>query len=242
MQQRYYVPSFHFNTGKPCYCGSGLRFGLCCASHQRANGIPQSIAIIPNFVSEQERVSLLELAEKQPRNWLEVADAKPEEGKCERKIHSSRITERVLLQNKQQQLIESWFALACKEYLPSGAVSPLWFESPQLLRYDLGGKYGLHSDAENFCADARRFYRFIDRDFSMLIYLNDDYEGGGLNFKGLQFTYQPTAGDLVIFPSGHVFSHESLPITKGHKYALVTWGAFKGSPRVSRPRQTIMLH
>lgn len=242
MQERYYVPSFHFNLGKPCYCGSGQLFGNCCASDKRLNGLPRSVSVIPNFVEATQRRTLLDFAERQPRDWLEVADSKATNGsKREHKMHSNRITKRVELSDRQP-MVEGWFAKACREHLPQNALSPMWIEPPQLLRYSVGGKYGLHSDSENYCIKKQRFYRFIDRDFSMLIYLNDDYEGGGLYFKGLNFFYQPRAGDLVIFPSGHVFSHESLPIKQGVKYALVTWGAFRGTPRVSMPRQTIDLH
>ncbi|TNC81713.1 MAG: hypothetical protein C9356_07590 [Oleiphilus sp.] len=242
MQERYYVPSFHFHTGKPCYCGSGRRFGECCASDARVNGLPRSVSVVSDFIDAKARKALLDFAERQPRDWLEVADSKAHsQSRREHKMHSTRITKRVELSDRQP-LVESWFAKACREHLPHQSLSPTWIEPPQLLRYDIGGKYGLHADSENYCSKMQRFYRFIDRDFSMLIYLNDDYEGGGLNFKGLNFFYQPKAGDLVLFPSGHVFSHESLPITQGVKYALVTWGAFRGTPRVSMPRQTIDLH
>ena len=110
-----------------------------------------------------------------------------------------------------------------------------------MLRYGTGGKYGIHSDADDYCHEARQPYRFIDRDFSMLIYLNDEYEGGELFFKGLNYRYQPKQGDLVIFPSNHVFSHESLPIERGNKYALVSWGAFPGTPRIAQPRRIVPL-
>lgn len=109
----------------------------------------------------------------------------------------------------------------------------------QLLHFSPGGKYDIHSDAEHFCTQSKQFYRFIDRDFSMLIYLNDNYEGGGLYFPGLDYLFQPQAGDLVIFPSNHIFTHQSLPVTKGTKHALVTWGAVTGSARVSRPQSII---
>ena len=242
MHERFYVPSFHFHTGKPCYCGSNRPFGSCCASSQRPHGVPRSISIIPNFIDKHEREALLRFAEGQSRSWLEVSDSSTKDrSKRQDRMHGNRITERVDLGAKRK-LVESWFQSACHQHLPKGRISPTWFEAPQMLRYAPGGKYALHSDSENYCHDAGRFYRFIDRDFSMLIYLNDDYQGGGLNFKGLNFFYQPKAGDLVIFPSGHVFSHESLLITQGIKYALVTWGAFHGTPRVSRPRKTIALH
>jgi predicted 2-oxoglutarate/Fe(II)-dependent dioxygenase YbiX len=151
----------------------------------------------------------------------------------------SRVTQSVDM-GKKQELVEAWFKRACLEKFGNSAVAE-WFEKPQMLRYGPAGKYGLHADAEHFDFEQNRFYRFLDRDFSMLIYLNDEYEGGELNFPWLNYRYKPKAGDLVIFPSNHIFSHESLPITRGNKYALVSWGAFRHSPRISRPRHIINL-
>ena len=241
MYNRHYVPSFHFDTTKPCYCGSMKRFGHCCASNSEERVHPSSIKIVNNFISAPECEQFISYADKQERKWLKVVDNERSTGsKRVMKRHPSRVTELVNL-GKKQELVTQWMEKACREHLPSQA-NPQWFETPQMLRYDQGGKYGMHSDSDNYCPDAKRFYRFIDRDFSMLIYLNDGYVGGGLNFKGLNFSYQPKCGDLLIFPSNHVFTHESQPILSGTKYALVSWGAFKGSPRVSAPRQTINLH
>jgi hypothetical protein len=56
------------------------------------------------------------------------------------------------------------------------------------------------------------------------VYLNDDYEGGELNFRiGTFFegtevpSYKPVAGDLVMFPSNAPFFHASSPVTVGEK-------------------------
>lgn len=241
MYSRYYVPTFHFDTRKPCYCGSMKLFGDCCASASENRTYPNSVKVIHNFVAQKDCDQMLKYAEKQKREWLTVVDSeKSTENKRVLKRHPSRVTQIVDLAKRRTQVVE-WMARACKEHLP-GHVEPQWFENPQMLRYGPGGKYAMHSDADNFCPEQRRFYRFIDRDFSMLIYLNDDYVGGGLKFNGLNFSYQPKAGDLLIFPSNHIFSHESTPIESGTKYALVSWGAFKGSPRVAPPRQTITVH
>jgi len=239
MYNRFYVPTFHFNVNKPCYCGSMRAFGQCCASNSPERVLPQSIKVVHDFMPKAERESIVRFAETQKREWLTIVDVDKTTGKKSVKRHPNRVTQRVHL-NKKQKLVQQWMTKACKEHLPAEA--PEWFETPQLLRYGVGGKYAMHADADSFCHDTGRFYRFIDRDFSMLIYLNDDYRGGGLKFKGLNFSYQPKAGDLVIFPSNHVFSHESMPIEAGTKYALVSWGAFRGSPRVSAPRQVISLH
>lgn len=241
MYNRYYVPSFHFNTAGPCYCGSMKPFGACCASNDPARGLPSSIKVVNNFLAKQECDQLLAFAERQKRDWLTVVDIDKATGKKEVKRHPNRVTQVVQLAEKQAYVSEL-MERACREHLPAHVSPPEWFETPQLLRYGRGGKYAMHSDSDNYCHEKNSFYRFIDRDFSILIYLNDDYIGGGLKFKGLNFSYQPKAGDLVLFPSNHVFSHESLPIQSGTKYALVSWGAFKGSPRVSAPRQVVKLH
>ncbi|KZX81364.1 hypothetical protein A3715_07475 [Oleiphilus sp. HI0009] len=241
MQQKHYVPTFHFDTTKPCYCRSQKAFGECCGSSIEEKQTPKSIKVVHNFLSASECNSFIRFAEKQKREWLTVVDtAKSTSNKRVYKRHESRVTQNVDL-GKKRALANDWFKRACSEYLVeiSGGLNAQWFEEAQLLRYGPGGKYGIHADSDQFCQQAKQFYRFIDRDFSMLIYLNDDYVGGGLYFKGLNYTYQPKRGDLVIFPSNHVFSHESLPIEQGKKLALVSWGAFPGTARVSQPRSIV---
>ena len=51
------------------------------------------------------------------------------------------------------------------------------------------------------------------------IYLNDDYEGGGVSFLNefgdTVINYKPSAGDLMIFPSAKPFFHAALPLSGG---------------------------
>ena len=62
-----------------------------------------------------------------------------------------------------------------------------------------------------------------DRSFviSAVLYLNDDYTGGALNFEFFGLTVKPDAGDLIIFPSSYIYSHASVPVESGTKYAVV---------------------
>lgn len=57
---------------------------------------------------------------------------------------------------------------------------------------------------------------------SLVTYLNDDYEGGGLKFRLQDITYKPQAGDTVIFPSNYMYPHQALKVESGTKYSLVT--------------------
>ncbi len=236
----HYVPTFHFDPAKACYCGSGKAFGHCCGNQHVDRATPRGIVIHRQFLSDAECKRFLRFACKQKRTPLSVVDShKNQEKRTVHKQDSLRVTQQVLLGRKQQQA-NTWFHTACSKVLAKVSQRRAqWYESPHLLRYGPGGKYDIHADGEHFDFETRQFYRFIDRDFSMLIYLNDDFSGGVLNFPWLNYQYQPAAGDLVCFPSNHIFTHESLPIISGTKYALVSWGAFTDSPRVRQPRSML---
>jgi len=94
-------------------------------------------------------------------------------------------------------------------------------ETPQLLSYSINGKYDEHNDSEDFINN--KLTRVVPRDITMIFYLNDDYEGGELEFTKLQITYKPKKGDIIAFPSYYEYSHRVHPIKQGTRYALVTW-------------------
>ena len=94
-------------------------------------------------------------------------------------------------------------------------------EPTQFLYYNVGGKYDLHNDSEDFVNG--NLTRVCERDVSILIYLNEDYEGGELEFPDWGVTMKPKAGTLIAFPSYINFSHRVLPVTRGKRFSLVTW-------------------
>jgi hypothetical protein len=107
-----------------------------------------------------------------------------------------------------------------------------WFEWPDVLLYRPGGRYELHTDADLRDSQTGRWRRVMDRDISLLIYLNDDFTGGDLELPDRGETIRPEAGMLVAFPSDHRFSHAALPVESGDRYVIVSWAAALGSPRV----------
>lgn len=94
-------------------------------------------------------------------------------------------------------------------------------EPPQFLRYDIGDHYDKHNDSESYVNG--KLKRVVERDISILLYLNDDYEGGELEFTQLQLTIKPKKGMLIAFPSYEEFEHKVHPITKGTRYNIVSW-------------------
>ncbi len=54
--------------------------------------------------------------------------------------------------------------------------------------------------------------------FSLVAYINDDYEGGEINFPNHNVTIKPKAGSLIMFPSQEPYIHEVKPIVSGTRY------------------------
>ncbi len=111
-----------------------------------------------------------------------------------------------------------------------------WFEHPQLLRYQDGGFYHVHADSESWNKSAGVWKRTMVRDFSFILYLNDDFEGGKIFFPNFNFEIKPRKGLLVCFPSDHRFIHKVHPTTAGIRYAIVTWAAIEGTNLIGKPK------
>jgi predicted 2-oxoglutarate/Fe(II)-dependent dioxygenase YbiX len=77
-------------------------------------------------------------------------------------------------------------------------------------KYIVGSFMGAHVDDYNQPG--------ITPVMSGVIYLNDDLEGGELNFPEQDITIKPKAGSIVVFPSVEPYFHQSLPVSKGMKY------------------------
>lgn len=108
----------------------------------------------------------------------------------------------------------------CKQYqfypVIGGVKSKSSREQIQILRYSPGEKYDYHSDTHDY-QDRKQFFR----SFSVVVYLNDDFEGGGTDF--VHRHYKPKAGQALIFPSSWVFTHSGAEVVSGTKYVAVTW-------------------
>ena len=57
---------------------------------------------------------------------------------------------------------------------------------------------------------------------SLVGYMNDDYEGGELEFQLQNLMIKPEAGDLFVFPSNFMYPHRAMPVHSGTKYSVVT--------------------
>ena len=116
-------------------------------------------------------------------------------------------------------------------------------EPSQILHYGVGGHYIPHVDAETLYKDddgLELWEKTLDRDLSVVYFINDDFAGGELFFPALDLVIEPEAGTLVCFPSDHNYVHGVRPVTSGHRYTIVTWLRVAGMPALEEINQMWM--
>ena len=119
----------------------------------------------------------------------------------------------------------------------------------QFTKYTKNQHYGWHTDGHGCNNSARKSALLHNNDtlqytrqtnllgtvrkISVSAMLNEDYEGGELQFKTLSpmceeliTTVKGKVGDVIVFPS--YLNHRVIPVTKGARYSVVAW--FGGPP------------
>lgn len=87
-------------------------------------------------------------------------------------------------------------------------------------RYDKDQEYKWHID-RGYDGYSEEDHPARHREFSVVIYLNDNFEGGETEF---QFTsVKPQKGACLIFPSNFMYSHCARPVKNGVKYSCASW-------------------
>jgi len=87
-----------------------------------------------------------------------------------------------------------------------------------VLKYKEGDFYKPHTD----------HHANIPRTCSIVIFLNNDYEGGELEFLSpdgdkIIKTIKPEVGKAVVWPSNFLYPHTAKSIKKGTRFAIVSW-------------------
>jgi hypothetical protein len=99
------------------------------------------------------------------------------------------------------------------QYLEAYSAVVHKLEKPQLLRYGKNQQFHYHVDD----------HPFFTRRISLVYYLNDEYEGGDLEFSRQEVKVKAKKGDLLIFPANYMYQHKAHPVTDGIKYSVVQW-------------------
>jgi PKHD-type hydroxylase len=88
-------------------------------------------------------------------------------------------------------------------------------EKIQMSQYKDGGHYDWHMDSKEPVNNEQR-------KLSIVLLLNDDFEGGMLEIESNpNENVLKSKGDIVVFPS--FLKHKVHPVTKGTRYTAVSW-------------------
>lgn len=113
--------------------------------------------------------------------------------------------------NIERQLKEGILAVS-KDYesmhpgLDIGMLCPM-----SISKYFVGSQMGKHTDTHD---DDQ------GKTISVVLYLNQDYTGGEIEFEDQKIIVKPTAGSIVVFPSRKPYFHASKPVLSGQKYIV----------------------
>jgi hypothetical protein len=108
-------------------------------------------------------------------------------------------------------LVHSSIRECLDDYQTMFAVNVKFIGAFNMVKYGPGEKFTVHTD------DGEPYRCTV----STVGYINDDYQGGELYFDKFDLNIKPDAGDLILFPSSYIYSHASVPVESGIKYAIV---------------------
>ncbi len=83
----------------------------------------------------------------------------------------------------------------------------------ELLKYEEGDFYIQHSDS----------FKQQPRALTVIMSMNDAYEGGEVALFNRELVYKLDAGDVLVFPSNFMYPHEIMPVKSGTRYSIITW-------------------
>lgn len=197
--------------------------------------IPPGFILMEDFIPEEELLFLRRHAKEGPGIKSGVQDlSKADKEKAVFATNVNRVTESVdavPVYKEMWELVVRAYGVLIEHFDRDLA----WIESAGILRYPPGGFYRRHADNSAWDSTSRQWVRSLDRDFSLLIYLNDDFEGGAIYFNNFDLRIQPKAGMMVGFPSDYRYQHTAEEVTAGERYAIVSWSAADDVPKIRQP-------
>lgn len=105
-------------------------------------------------------------------------------------------------------------------YYPRNSI---YLEALTLVQWPEGKEMGVHVD--NQFLPGQEATATPWRDFSAVLYLNDDFDDGEIFFPlpNMKVVLKPETGLLVSFPSGNEFPHGVKACANGVRYTMAMW-------------------
>jgi len=184
------------------------------------------IVTIDNFLNDQEVRALT----KNVANWERSTDSGEMNplGGAGKKLSAGRTSSNAWCQGKCEEhpdVVNIYKKIAEVTKVPRS-----FYETFQVLRYEIGQKYEMHHD--NGSQNQADKDASGPRVLTFFLYLSDVDEGGETVFPALGISVQPKRGRALLWPSvlntdilkmdGRTV-HEARPVARGRKFAANTW-------------------
>jgi predicted 2-oxoglutarate/Fe(II)-dependent dioxygenase YbiX len=176
-----------------------------------ASQIAFGVLLVQELVSPGDCSEILSSAIKNNR-WRPARVGEYSDGRLLRAIEDSSASTAEVTQTFDRDLeIFNRLRLDVSRLLAKNfGLSVRKFSNLSISRYPPGSFVGRHRDTTTFSTP---------RMVTVILYLNDEYEGGKLIFPDIGVTYQPAKGDVVLFLSEYF--HAVSTVTSGHRYCVI---------------------
>lgn len=139
--------------------------------------------------------------------WEKVGNVKREDRSNSVIYYFDRTKDNILF-----NFVDEIFEKYLNDYRSKYYIPQLKYISIEALKYEPGEKYVMHFDNGS--------KHVANRITSTVIYLNDDYEGGEIEFTNFGIKVKPQKNSIAIFPSNYPYMHVAHQVTSGVRYAL----------------------
>ena len=178
----------------------------------------EDIVVYENFLTEEESLKVIQVLEKQAENgklsWTPISfyesysSVLPQDEDPELEEFGLPST---FFSDLQKKIVD---AVASVNNLDPSVISKIGYHAQ---KWEPGAYATVHSDNTDMEGNTGPFERSR---FAAFMYLNEDFEGGLLNFPKQDLTIYPKTGMLAAFAGGFKNVHEVTLITKGVRYTL----------------------
>lgn len=166
-----------------------------------------NIQYINNVLSEQDHQVIL--------NYVKNAESWNHEPWQARTIRSNQMPEDIL--NMLEKVFTVVYEKAVEKY--NVGIDPFHKSAIHLVKFVEGFFLVPHTDTQSD----------ESLHIASVYYINEDYEGGEINFPGHKLKIKPKANSLVIFPGNENYIHEVRKILSKNRYSSAMWFQFTGS-------------
>jgi len=195
----------------------------------------KNIVIENNFIDEKEINTILDLLKNTSKKEIVIVND-PNDGGNDNKEDGSPVSIEHLLFDTENTPALNSLILKLEKYFEYTFGQRFYLRTPLWCRiWRVGDFISPHSDSEYNNSDlvmdegypeeewTNHIPRFLS-DYSSVLYLNDDYEGGELFFPEFNLTIKPKLGDLVTFPTNSMYIHAVKEVKHGTRYTIaLSW-------------------